>query len=85
VNPGKPAQTIAAHEGAVNPSGPHAPLIAAFRRAEADAVHKTGLIKALANKGPKAIQTAMVTAAKADKRRDSFAKKLKAVGVVLTD
>ena len=85
MNAGKPAPTTAAHEGPVSASGPHAALIAAYRRAEADAVHKTGLIKALAKKGPGAIQTAMVTAAKADKRRDSFAKKLKAVGVDLTD
>ncbi len=69
----------------MNPSVPHAELIAAFRRAEADATHKTGLIKALANKGPRAIQAAMETAAKAEKRRDSFAKKLKALGLVLTD
>lgn len=76
---------MAAHEGPVTPSGPHAALIAAFRRAEADAAHKTGLIKALAKKGPGAIQAAMETAAKAQKRRDSYAKKLKAVGVDLTD
>lgn len=69
----------------MNPSGPHAALIAAYRRAEADAAHKTGLIKALAKKGPKAIQTAMVTAAKAEKRRESFVKKLKAVGIIVAD
>jgi hypothetical protein len=85
VNAGNPAPTTVAPEGAVNPSGPHAALIAAYRREEADAAHKTGLIKALAKKGPGAIQTATVTAAKAEKRRDSFAKKLKAVGVILTD
>jgi hypothetical protein len=43
------------------------------------------LITALAKKGPAAIQTAMVTAAKAEKRRVSFAKKLKAVGIIVTD
>lgn len=63
----------------------HADLVAAFNRAQADAAHKTGLIKAAELKGPKAIQAAMDTAAKAVKRRDSFAKKLRAVGVVLTD
>ena len=65
----------------VNQSLAHAELIAAFRRAEADAAHKFGLIKAVANKGPKAIQAAVETAAKAAKRRDSYAKKLNALGV----
>jgi hypothetical protein len=67
----------------VNQSVPHAELIASFRRAEADAAHKFGLIKAVARKGPKAIQTAVETAAKAEKRRDSYAKKLNALGVYL--
>jgi hypothetical protein len=44
-----------------------------------------GLIKAAALKGPKAIQAATETAAKAAKRRDSFAKKLDALGVSLKD
>ncbi len=61
----------------------HAELIATFRRAEADAAHKTGLIKVVEKKGPKAIQAAVDTAAKAVKRRDSFAKKLQALGVKL--
>jgi hypothetical protein len=61
----------------------HAELIATFRRAEADAAHKTGLIKVVEKKGPKAIQAAVDTAAKAVKRRDSFAKKLQALGVQL--
>ncbi|MBK6570572.1 hypothetical protein [Candidatus Aalborgicola defluviihabitans] len=65
----------------MNQSAPHAELIAAFSRAEADAAHKLGLITVAAKKGPKAIQTAQETAAKAAKRRDSFAKKLKALGV----
>ena len=69
----------------VNLSVPHAELIAAFRRAAADAAHKVALIQAAAKKGPKAIQVAMETAAKADKRRDSHAKKLKALGVDLKD
>jgi hypothetical protein len=43
------------------------------------------LIKAAEKKGPKAIQTAIETAAKAAKRRDSFAKKLEALGVSLKD
>lgn len=67
----------------MNQSVPHAELIASFRRAEADAAHKFGLIKAVAKKGPKAIQTAVETAAKAEKRRDSYAKKLNALGVYL--
>lgn len=63
----------------------HAELIATFKRAEADATHKFGLIKAAANKGPKAIQAATETAATAAKRRDSFAKKLEILGVNLKD
>ena len=69
----------------MNQPVPHAELIAAFRRAQADAAHKFGLIKVVSKKGPMAIQTAVETAAKAAKRRDSYAKKLAAVGVVLTD
>ena len=60
-------------------------LIATFKRAEADAAHKAGLIKAAAKKGPKAIQAAVDAAAKAAKRRDAYAKKLDALGVRLKD
>lgn len=60
-------------------------LIATFKRAEADAAHKAGLIKAAAKKGPKAIQAAVDAAAKAAKRRDAYAKKLEALGVSLKD
>ncbi|NVO06487.1 MAG: hypothetical protein HXX19_11410 [Rhodoferax sp.] len=67
----------------MNPALAHADLIAAFKRAEADAAHKFGLIQVVAKKGPKAIQAAIETADKAAKRRDSFAKKLKALGVSL--
>lgn len=63
----------------------HAELIATFKRAQADAAHKSGLIKAAALKGPKAVQAATDTAAKAKKRRDSYAKKLDALGVNLKD
>jgi hypothetical protein len=63
----------------------HAELIATFKRAQADAAHKSGLIKAAALKGPKAVQAATDTAAKATKRRDSYAKKLDALGVNLKD
>lgn len=69
----------------MNPSVAHAELIATFKRAEADAAHKFGLIKAAANKGPKAVQAAAETAAKAAKRRDSYAKKLATLGVSLKD
>lgn len=69
----------------MNQSIPHTELIASFRRAQADAAHKFGLIKALGNKGPKAIQAAIETAAKAAKRRDSYAKKLNVLGVSLKD
>jgi enoyl-CoA hydratase/carnithine racemase len=68
-----------------NCSQAHTELIATFKRAQADAAHKFGLIKAAAKKGPKAIQTATETAAKAAKRRDSYAKKLEALGVSLKD
>ena len=68
-----------------NYSQTHAELIATFKRAQADAAHKFELIKAAANKGPKAIQTATETAAKAAKRRDSYAKKLDTLGVILKD
>ena len=69
----------------MNPSDAHAEIIATFKRAQADADHKFGLIKAAAQKGPKAIQAAMDAAAKAAKRRDSYAKKLDALGVRLKD
>ena len=67
----------------MNSSVTHAELIATFRRAEAEAAHKFGLIKAAAAKGPKAIQMAVETADKAAKRRDTYAKKLAALGVEL--
>jgi hypothetical protein len=69
----------------VNQSVAHAELIASFRRAEADAAHKFGLIKAAAKKGPKAIQVAVETAAKAARRRDSYAKKLHELETGLKD
>ena len=69
----------------MNPSPNHADLIATYRRAETEAAHKFGLIQVVANKGPKAIQAAVETAAKAAKRRDSYAKKLLALGVELKD
>ena len=69
----------------VNSSVVHAELTATFKRAQADAAHKLGLIKAAANKGPKAVQTATETAAKAIKRRDAYAKKLDSLGVSLKD
>jgi len=79
VNAGRPAPT------SVNQSVAHAELIASFKRAEEDAAHKFGLIKAVAKKGPKAMQAAVETAAKAAKRRDSYAKKLDVLGVSLKD
>ena len=69
----------------MNSSNAHAELIATFRRAEAEAAHKFGLIKAAAAKGPKAIQMAVETADKAAKRRDAYAKKLAALKVDLKD
>ena len=67
----------------MNSSNAHSELIATFRRAEAEAAHKFGLIKAAAAKGPKAIQMAVETADKAAKRRDAYAKKLAALKVDL--
>lgn len=61
----------------------HAELIATYQRAKADAAHKLGLISTVAKKGPKAIQAAVDTAARAEKRRNMFARKLSALGVVL--
>jgi enoyl-CoA hydratase/carnithine racemase len=69
----------------VNSPIAHAELIATFRRAEAEAAYKFGLIKTVAAKGPKAIQMAVETAEKAAKRRDAYAKKLAALKVDLKD
>lgn len=69
----------------MNPSVTHVEIIATFKRAESDAAHKFELIKAAAKKGPKAIQAAVDAAARAAKRRDSYAKKLDALGVSLKD
>lgn len=69
----------------MKPSIAHTDLIATYKRAQADAAHKFGLIQAAAQKGPKAIQAAVDAATKAEKRRDSYAKKLDALGVHLTD
>jgi len=60
-------------------------LIATYRRAAADAAHKQGLIQAVAKKGPAAIKAAIETAAKAEKRKATFAKKLADLGVEIPD
>ncbi len=88
--PGLPAPKNAENGGLdnevlVNQPLAHAELITTFRRAQADAAHKFGLIKTVEKKGPKAIQAAIETAAKAAKRRDSYAKNLKSLGVSLED
>ena len=67
----------------MNSPATHADLIATHKRAAADAAHKLGLIQTAAKKGPKAIQAAVETAAKADKRRATYAKKLSALGVAV--
>jgi hypothetical protein len=67
----------------VNQSVADLKIVATFKRAQADAAHKSELIKAAANKGPKAIQAAVDAAAKAAKRRDAYAKQLDALGVNL--
>lgn len=56
-------------------------LVVTYQRAAADAAHKHSLIQTVARKGPKAIQAAVDTAAKAAKRRDAYAAKLQALGV----
>ncbi|MDP2035149.1 MAG: hypothetical protein Q8K29_17220 [Polaromonas sp.] len=63
----------------------HAQLMATYRRAEADAAHKAGLIKAVAGKGPRAIKAAVETAAKAAKRRDAYARKAAELGLSLQE
>ncbi len=73
------------HKALVNQSVVPFGLIASFRKAQTDAAHKFGLIKAAAKKGPTAIQKAVDTADKAARRRDSFAKKLVALGVDVKD
>lgn len=65
----------------MSPPTDHAELLATYHRAVADAAHKHSLIQKLGNKGPKAIASAVDTAAKAAKRRDSFASKLAKLGV----
>ena len=67
----------------MNPPLAHAQLVATYQRAKADAEHKQSLINTVAQKGPKAIQAAVDTAARAEKRRDSLAKQLRALGVVV--
>lgn len=69
----------------MNPSVAHTELVTSLKRAQADAVHKFGLIRAVEKKGPKAIQAAVDTAAKAAKRRDALAKKLNALEASLKD
>ena len=63
----------------------HAELLATYQRAVEDARHKTSLIQTVANKGPKAIAAAVDTAAKANKRKNAFAAKLKQLGVQIED
>ncbi|MBF6631254.1 MAG: hypothetical protein ITG01_08930 [Comamonas sp.] len=63
----------------------HTELLATYRRAAADALHKTALIKTVAKKGPRAIDAAVDTAARAVKRRDAFAAKLAKLGVTVQD
>lgn len=82
----KSAENIALNkEVLVNQPVAHAELIATYRRAQADAAHKFGLIKVVTAKGPKAIQAAVNTAAKAAKRRDSYAAKIAELGGDLKD
>lgn len=59
----------------------HAELLAIYHRAAADAAHKYSLIQKVGKKGPKAMAAAVDTAAKAAKRKESFARKLAQLGV----
>lgn len=63
----------------------HAELLATYHRAATDALHKQSLIQTVARKGPKAIAAAVDTAAKAAKRKNAFAAKLKQLGVDVQD
>lgn len=65
----------------VNPAPEHAALLASYRKVAAEAAKKAGLVRALAAKGPKAIQAASETAAKAARRRDVLAAQLARLGV----
>ncbi|WP_231943331.1 hypothetical protein [Hydrogenophaga crassostreae] len=76
---------VSYNEAPMNSPLDHPELFATYKRAKADAEHKFGLIRTAAKKGPKAVQAAVDTSARADKRRDSFAKKLRDLGVVLED
>lgn len=58
-----------------------AELLVTYQHAVADAAHKQGLIQTVARKGPKAIAAAVDAAAKATKRRNSYAAKLRELGV----
>ena len=69
----------------MKPPVAHAELIATYKRAAADAAHKFGLINTVAKKGPKAIQAAVDTATRAEKRREKKKKKLSVLGVAIED
>lgn len=56
-------------------------LLASYRKVAAEADKKLSLVRALAAKGPKAIQAASETAAKAARRRDVLATQLAQAGV----
>ncbi|WP_156382391.1 hypothetical protein [Acidovorax sp. Leaf160] len=74
-------QMSSRNEAAVTPPYDRSKLFATYQRAAADAAHKQSLVKAAGSKGPKAIQAALETSAKAVKRRDSYAQKLADLGV----
>ena len=66
-------------------SSASASLLATYQRAAADAAHKQGLIQTVAKKGPAAIKAAVDTAAKAEKRKATWAKKLAEMGISIPD
>lgn len=65
----------------MNPLEAHSELLASYRKVAAEALNKQQLIKAAAGKGPKAIQTASETAAKAVRRRNVLEVKLEQLGI----
>jgi hypothetical protein len=69
----------------VTPSPAHAELIATFKRAEADAAHKFGLIKAAEKKGPRPFRRPLKLRQRQPNAAIHSPKKLEGLGVNLKD
>ena len=72
-------------ENTVTTPHPHAELIASYQKVAAEAAKKADLVKAAANKGPRAIASVSETAANAVRRRNVLAYKLAKLGVALPE